>query len=72
MPKKRKSQFLRALEERQAEARRERLQAEARDSSASLGSADANEPRPAKPEDKVLRERPPALWPAKKRRPQWK
>jgi hypothetical protein len=67
MPKKRKSQFLRALEERQAEARRERAREDG-----SANGAEANESRPAEPEDKVLLDRPPALWPAKKRRPQWK
>ena len=64
MPK-RKSQFMRALEERRDEARRERLRAEARQ-----GEEDADEPRPS--EDKVLVERPPALWPTRPARRPWK
>ena len=72
MPK-RKSQFMRALEERRDEARRERLRHERESSLGSAEVADDNEPRPAKPEDKVLVERAPFLLPNRKnRRPYWK
>jgi hypothetical protein len=55
--KRKKSQFLRALERRREEARREQPE--------ETTEAEA-------PPSWVLRERAPLLWPAKKRRPPWK
>ena len=59
-PRKRKSQFLRALEARREEAARQQPE-------------ETNEPEAEAPSSRVvLRERPPLLRPAKKRRPPWK
>ena len=53
---KRKSAFLRALEARREAARQEQPE-------------ETNEPEGEAPASRILRERPPLLWPAKKRRP---
>jgi hypothetical protein len=60
MTRKRQDRYLEGLEKRRAEA----LAKQSED------GADNEPPRPS--EDKVLVERPPALWPAKKRRPPWR
>ena len=58
MTRKRKSQFLRQLEAKCDAARQL--------------PEEPNEPEAEAPPSRVLRERPPLLWPAKKRRAPWK
>jgi hypothetical protein len=61
-PRKRKNRYREGLERRREEAARQQPEQE------------ANEPEDgeAKPPSRILQERPPLLWPAKKRRPPWK
>ncbi len=62
-PRKRKSQFLRALEARREEAARQQQPEE---------ETSEPEAREATPPTRVLRERAPLLWPSKPRRRHWK
>jgi hypothetical protein len=70
MPKKRKSQFLKALEQRREEARRDRARREREENDEAGGATPSEAPRPI--EDKVLRKRTPFLWPTRPARRQWK
>ena len=62
MTRKKKDRYLEGLQRRREEAARQQAE------DGLTGEAGESE----KPEDKVLTERAPFLWPAKKRRPQWK
>jgi hypothetical protein len=62
MTRKKKNRYLEGLARRREEAARQQPEQEA-------GEMEASE---ATPPSHILQERPPLLWPAKRRRPPWK
>lgn len=72
MPKKREGRFIKALRERQEEARKDRARREREEAAEGESGERRGTGGSEKPEDKALVDRPPALWPSKRHRPPWK